>query len=132
MRKLALATLALLMPLTAHHAYQLFYAVDQEVILRGRVSSYVFSEPHVMLTVETKNSGTWKAEWTNPSALRRQGIDQTTLHPGDELEIHGSPALNPAFSVVSALFDLRRPSDNWHWHRDSASIQPGNQPRTIE
>ena len=31
-----------------------------------------------------------------------------------------------------ALFDLRRPSDNWHWHRDSASIQPGNQPRTIE
>jgi Family of unknown function (DUF6152) len=110
--------------LWAHHSYGTFYATDHRVTLKGQVAKVSFASPHVMLTIETKNSGTWQAEWTNPDSLMRQQVRQNTIQPGDVLEIEGSPARDPDSRVVSALTEIRRPADGWHW------VRPDN--RTIE
>src|SRR5436189_4189720 len=120
------STMALLLTcsagLWAHHSYSMFYLTDHRVTLKGQVS---FANPHVMLTIETKNSGTWRAEWTSVDNLARQGVRQDTVQAGDFLEIEGSPARNPGWRVVSALQVIRRPADGWRW------VLPDG-PRTIE
>lgn len=60
--------------LLAHHSYRMFYATDHRVTLKGQVAKVTFDNPHVMLTIETKNSGTWQAEWTSRDSLMRQGV----------------------------------------------------------
>ncbi|MBZ5633247.1 MAG: hypothetical protein LAO55_08970 [Acidobacteriia bacterium] len=121
------STVALLLTCTglwAHHSYSTFYLMDHRVTLKGRVSKVSFLNPHVMLTIETKNSGTWQAEWTNVDSLARQGVRQETVQTGDFLEIEGSPARDPDSRVVSALTEIRRPADAWRWVRpDSRTIE---------
>jgi len=95
----------------------MFYLTDHRVTLKGEVRQVSFANPHVMLTIETKNSGTWQAEWTNVESLARQGVRQETVKTGDLLEIEGSPARNPESRVVSALTEIRRPADGWRWVR---------------
>jgi fermentation-respiration switch protein FrsA (DUF1100 family) len=102
----------------------MFYLTDHRVTLKGQVAKVSFANPHVMLTIETKNSGTWQAEWTNADSLARQGVQKETVHTGDFLEIEGSPARKPELRVVSALAEMRRPADGWRW------VRPHN--RTIE
>lgn len=114
--------------LWAHHSYPTFYDLNQQVILKGKVTAVAFAEPHVMMTIETKGSGTWQAEWTNPAALARRGVVDGTVKIGDVLEIEGSPAWNPNSRVVSALRVVLRPADGWRW--ESGAEQP--KPRVIE
>jgi hypothetical protein len=121
---LGLAILICTALLWAHHSYGTFYATDHRVTLKGTVAKVAFRDPHVLLTVETKNSGTWQAEWTNTNSLTRQGVRQDTIRVGDVLEIEGSPARDPDSRVVSALSEIRRPADGWRW------VRPDN--RTIE
>ena len=118
MKRTVFATLALFLSCTglwAHHSYSMFYLTDHRVTLTGQVSKVSFANPHVMLTIETKNSGTWQAEWTNVASLTRQGVKPDTVQTGDFLEIEGSPARNPDSRVVSALQVIRRPADGWRW-----------------
>ena len=121
------STVGLLLTCTglwAHHSYSMFYLTDHRVTLKGQVAKVSFLNPHVMLTIETKNSGTWQAEWTNVDSLARQGVKPDTIHTGDFLEIEGSPARNPDSRVVSALAEIRRPADGWRWVRpDSRTIE---------
>lgn len=119
------ATLASSAGLWAHHAYATFYHLDQRVTLKGRVSEVRFAAPHVLLTIETKGSGTWQAEWTSIEALARGGVVADTVKVGDVLEIEGSPSKDPASKVVSALCEVRRPTDAWRWSRTAC-------PQTIE
>lgn len=93
----------------------MFYLTDHRVTLKGQVAKVSFVNPHVMLTIETKNSGTWQAEWTSVDNLARQGVRQDTVQTGDFLEIEGSPARNPDWRVVSALQVIRRLADGWRW-----------------
>jgi hypothetical protein len=126
-RSVFASTVVLLLTCTglwAHHSYSTFYLTDHRVTLKGQVTKVSFLDPHVMLTIETKNSGTWQAEWTNVESLARQGVRQETVRTGDFLEIEGSPARNPESRVVSALTEIRRPADGWRW------VGPDN--RTIE
>jgi len=112
----------------AHHSYGMYYDLQQAVILKGKVTKVAFKAPHVLLTIETKNSGTWTAEWTNLMALARAGVDENTIHLGDVLEIEACPSRDPDSRAVSALIDVKRASDGWHWSRDV--VPPG--PRVIE
>jgi hypothetical protein len=114
--------------LLAHHSYGADFDLRQTVILKGKVAKVFFKDPHVTLTIETKNSGIWEAEWTQASGLMRRGISESTIRPGDFMEIEGSPARNPSLRVVSALREIRRPADGWRWVSDED--WPG--PRVIE
>jgi hypothetical protein len=121
---LGLAMLICTAALWAHHSYGTFYATDHRTTLKGQVAKVAFSNPHVMLTIETKNLGTWQAEWTNTDSLARQGVRQDTVQAGDVLEIEGSPSRNPDSRVVSALTEIRRPADGWRWVRsDNRTIE---------
>lgn len=128
MKRIVFASMvALLLTCTglwAHHSYSMFYLTDHRVTLKGQVTKVSFTNPHVMLTIETAKSGTWQAEWTNVDALARQGVRQETVQTGDLLEIEGSPARNPESRVVSALTEIRRPADGWRWvHPDVRTIE---------
>jgi hypothetical protein len=129
MKRTVFTPVALLLICTAgswaHHSYGMFYATDHRVTLKGQVAKVSFVNPHVMLTIETKNSGTWQAEWTSVDNLARQGVLKDTVQAGDFLEIEGSPARNPDWRVVSALNEIRRPADGWRW------VLPDG-PRTIQ
>lgn len=114
--------------LLAHHSYGMFYDTGQTVILKGTVAQVSFKDPHVMLTIETKTSGTWKAELTSVMGLVRQGINESTIRLGDFLVIEASPARNPDSRVVSAVREIRRPADGWRWVSEAKF--PG--PRVIE
>jgi len=128
MKRTVFTTAALLLTCTAglwaHHSYSTFYLTDHRVTLKGQVAKVSFLNPHVMLTIQTKNSGTWQAEWTNVDSLGRQGVRKETVQSGDFLEIEGSPARNPESRVVSALTEIRRPADGWRWvHPDVRTIE---------
>jgi hypothetical protein len=84
MKKFALTMIGVLLAagaLMAHHSYGTFYDLHQTVILKGKVTKYSFAAPHVMLTIEARNSGTWQAEWTNPDALKRAEWARTPSSP---------------------------------------------------
>ena len=108
--------------LWAHHSYGMFYFTDQHVTLKGTVSKITFVDPHAMLTIETKNSGTWQAEWTKPATLVQYGVQADTVKVGDVLEIQGSPSRNPDAKIISALDEIRRVSDGWSWTRAGKKV----------
>ena len=132
MKKLTLTAIGGLLftvgSLLAHHSYGADFDLRQTVILKGKVAKVFFKDPHVMLTIETKNSGIWEAEWTQASGLIRRGISEYTIRPGDFMGIEASPARKPNLRVVSALREIRRPADGWRWVSDED--WPG--PRVIE
>src|SRR4051812_29418049 len=91
----AIAMMVCAVGLFAHHSYGLFYHTDQQVTLKGTVSTVLFDmdKPHVMLTIETVGSGTWQAEWTSPKTLTTYGVKPDSIKVGDVLEIEASPAI---------------------------------------
>ena len=127
--RVGVALLGCAAALLAHHGYVLFYHIDQHLTLKGQVTKVIFEEPHVRLTLATKGSGTWDAEWTKPTTLAVDGVKPDTVKVGDVLEIEASPAINPAWRIVSAVMEIRRPADGWHWGRSSTQVRGT---RTIE
>jgi len=118
MKKLTITGIGMLLlasALPAHHSWGGAYDLRQQVILKGKVSKVAFKDPHVVLTIETKDSGTWLAELTSPAGLKRMGIDENTLKVGDFLEILGSPSRDPDRRVVAAYWEIRRPADGLRW-----------------
>jgi hypothetical protein len=109
--------LACAVGLLAHHSYGMYYHTDQQVTLKGKVAKIDFDmkKPHVMLTIDTAQSGQWQAEWTRPQTLTMYGVMPDTVKTGDVLEIEGSPAIDTTWRVVSALREIRRPADGWRW-----------------
>jgi len=118
MRRLALTAIGVLLvagSLLAHHSWGGFYDLHQQVILKGKVSKVAFKDPHVILTIETRDSGTWQAEMTSAADLQRRGFSEDTFKIGDFLEIVGSPSRDPEKHVVAAYWEIRRPADGFHW-----------------
>ena len=78
----------------AHHAGS-GYDRDNHLTLRGTVTEYVFTSPHVRIQFETKD-GNGKAEkWTAlsapPQRLYRAGWNMNTLKTGDQITVTGAP-----------------------------------------
>ena len=119
MKKLTIGAMGVLLliagSLLAHHSWGNFYDLDRQVILKGRVSKVDFKEPHVLLTIETRRSGTWIAEFTNVEDLKRNGIVEETFKAGEYLEILGSPARDPEKHIVAAIWEIRRSADGFRW-----------------
>lgn len=130
MKKLTVTGIGMLLlagALLAHHSWGGAYDLHQNVILKGKVSKVVFKDPHVVLTIETKDSGSWLAEFTSPAGLKRMGIEEDTLKADDFLEILGSPSRDPERHWVAAIWEIQRPADGMRW---TLGKWPG--PRIIE
>jgi hypothetical protein len=92
------AALALVVPgppALAHHSFAMF-DFSRTVTLKGVVKELQWTNPHVILWVETTPSGgsapeVWSAELTSPGNLTRTGWTKRTLKPGDRVEVDISP-----------------------------------------
>jgi len=90
---LFLATAGLLL---AHHSESI-NDEDRLVTIKGKVSSFGFTAPHVQIYLDAKSdqgeeeTAPWIATGGNPSSMRRTGWNSRTLQPGEEITITGFP-----------------------------------------
>ncbi len=82
-------------PVLAHHG-SAAYDMSRTVTVTGTVTDFQFVNPHVLISVDTKDpSGKvekWEGELTSPNHLARAGWTKSTLKPGDQVTLTGGPA----------------------------------------
>jgi hypothetical protein len=87
-----IAVLAIAMPLLAHHGTAAF-DTSKEVTVKGNITDFVFSNPHVQVYFKVKNDKgeeeQWQGELTAPNKLIRAGWNKRTLKPGDPVTVSG-------------------------------------------
>jgi hypothetical protein len=113
------AALVVSLAAQAHHSFPSTYFVDQEVTVKGKVTQFMFRNPHsaIQFLAPDKDGKMvrWTAEWAAAAALERDGkASRDILHPGDEVIITGAPGRNPEDHKVR-LYVIERPSDGWRW-----------------
>src|SRR5688500_4799260 len=92
---IALAVSVLLaVPLVAHHGSAAF-ETGRKVTLIGTVKQWVYSNPHLLLTLEVKGEdGTvvqWLAETQAPNVMYPAGYRKNTFSPGDAVTVIVEP-----------------------------------------
>ena len=93
----ALGLLAVALPLAAHHG-NAAYDAEKSYIVKGTVTDYIWTNPHVFVKVDVKDQGGnivhWIVEAQNPVSMMQIGWTKNTFKPGDEVEIDAMPAKN--------------------------------------
>jgi hypothetical protein len=96
---LVVGLLAISVPLFAHHG-NAAYDTSKTVTVKGTVTDYVWSNPHVFVKVDVKDDGGntvhWIVEGQNPVSMLQIGWTKNTFKPGDEVEIDAMQAKNGA------------------------------------
>ena len=82
----------------AHHAVAGVYDLNKEIVLEGQLMKLNFVNPHPSMHVAVPNADGTVTEWilTTPSIqnLTRQGLNKTSIKPGESLKIVALPARN--------------------------------------
>ena len=102
----------------AHHSFAAYYFEEQAVTIEGVLVQFELKAPHAWIYVLAPDPGgrmqRYAAEWSNPTRLARDGIDQRTLRAGDRVTITGSPG-RVADEYKLHLKEIVRPADGWRW-----------------
>jgi len=86
--------------LQAHHAVAGVYDLNKEVVLEGRLKKLNFTNPHasIELSVPDKKVKGKVTDWILTTAsiqtLTREGINKTSMKPGEPLKVTILPARN--------------------------------------
>src|SRR5712691_9671272 len=84
-------------PLLAHHGGA-SYDTAKTVTVKGTVTEYVWSNPHVFVKLDGKddsgNTVHWIVEGQNPVSMMAIGGTKNRLNAGHEVQIHAMPAKN--------------------------------------
>lgn len=86
--------------LEAHHAVAGVYDLNKEVVLEGRLKKLNFVNPHanIELSVPDKKVKGKVVDWVLTTAsiqtLTREGINKTSMKPGEALKVTILPARN--------------------------------------
>jgi len=79
-------------PVFAHHGTAAF-DTEKVVTVKGNITDFVFSNPHVQVYFEVTNDKgqkeAWQGELTAPNKLIRAGWNKRSLKPGDAVTISG-------------------------------------------
>ena len=80
----------------AHHSNSAFDG-DKVVVLKGTVTQWKWSNPHVWIFLSVDDGGNggkvqWEIEGRTPGQLIRAGWSRTILKPGDTITVDFSPA----------------------------------------
>ena len=79
----------------AHHSNAAFDG-DKVVVLKGTVTQWKWSNPHVWIHLSVDDDKGGKVEWAiegrTPGQLLRSGWSRSSLKPGDVITIDFSPA----------------------------------------
>jgi hypothetical protein len=111
--------LAAALPASAHHSFPSTYFIDKTVTIKGKVTEFMFRNPHSVVQVLAPGDDgkmyRWAVEWAAAAALERDGkASRDLLHPGDEVIVTGAPGRNPEDHKIR-LYTIERPSDGWKW-----------------
>ena len=86
-------------PLFAHHGAASFDS-GKTVTVKGTVTEYVWSNPHVLVKVDAKDEGGnvvhWVLEAWNSVTQASRGWSKNTFKPGDDVSLGIAPAKNNA------------------------------------
>lgn len=86
-------------PALAHHG-NAAYDLENPITLKGTVTEFAWSNPHVQIYFDVKDDKGklvhWASETVSPGLLSRAGWTKTELKPGDEITITLGPAKNGA------------------------------------
>lgn len=92
-----LGLLAVSVPLAAHHG-NAAYDAEKSYIVKGTVTDYIWTNPHVFVKVDVKDDNGSVAHWIveaqNPVSMMAIGWTKNTFKAGDEVEIDAMPAKN--------------------------------------
>jgi hypothetical protein len=84
--------------LQAHHAVAGVYDLNKEIVLEGQLTKLNFVNPHASLHLAVPNTDGTTTEWILTTAsiqtLTRQGLNKTSIKPGESLKITALPARN--------------------------------------
>ena len=86
--------------LNAHHAVAGVYDLNKEIVLEGRLKKLNFVNPHanIVLSVPDKKIKGKVTDWILTTAsvqtLTREGINKTSMKPGEILKVTVLPAVN--------------------------------------
>ena len=86
-------------PIFAHHGTSA-YDTTKLTTVKGTVTDFQFNNPHVMISLETKDDKgkieTWTSEANSPNVLTRHGWDRDIIKKGDQITIIGNRPKNGA------------------------------------
>jgi hypothetical protein len=123
MKRIAMMSMAVLFLAAglavAHHSYG-DYDRNAPVSLEGTLTRVLWANPHVVLTLETREKGEYRVEWGAVSLLARQGIDGAPVKQGDHVIVTGSVNRDPEKKILTLVLEIRRPADGWHWAKPGA------------
>jgi len=93
----AVALIASVMPLSAHHSFAAEFDATKTVTLTGVVTKVEWMNPHTYFYVDVKDADSgkvtsWACEMGSPNGLTRQGWTRNTLHAGMVVSMNGTLA----------------------------------------
>ena len=88
---LAVGLAVVIVPARAHHSMAAMYDDKKPVTLKGTVSAYEWTNPHVFITVEASD-GSWAVELPSRVELRRTGWTRDSVKAGETVTIEGNVA----------------------------------------
>jgi len=84
--------------LLAHHAVAGVYDLNKEIVLQGKLSKLNFVNPHASIVLDVPDKDGVVTEWVLTTAsvqvLTRQGVNKSSIKPGELLKVTVLPAKN--------------------------------------
>jgi hypothetical protein len=85
---IALVVVALAAPAFAHHSFAMFDS-EHQILLKGKVTEFLWQNPHVYIHMEAPDAKGKMREWTiecaNPGILNRTGWKFNMIKKGDQI-----------------------------------------------
>lgn len=103
------SVLMMVTPLLAHHGTAISFQMDKETTLKGIVTQFKWTNPHVSLHFDVKGEDgkvvAWSAEATSPYFWAQRGYNKNAVKPGDEITItlHPGKAGNPVGLLMKVM-----------------------------
>ena len=108
---IGLCILAVSIPAFAHHGTNITYDASKTVVIKGAVTSFKFSNPHIEILLDVKDETgkvvSWNVEGPGVYTWSKSGWTRNSLKPGDQITATVNPGRsgNPigvATKVVTA------------------------------
>ncbi len=103
---------------SAHHSFAATYLDGQDVTMEGKLVRVIIRNPHSYAYIAVEDDAgevtEWAIEWSGATALMRAGLTRSTLRPGEEVIVTGSPSRN-ALAHKMIMRRIVRPADGWEW-----------------